>query len=556
MSPHAQHERTRLRRLVRLTVWGAVAAALLSVASLRGCVLFRVPEMFRLNKERQEQGYYMGEFEFKMLGLAYLLDKGEYANALVRLRDLHEQLATTEGLIKVPQFENKQQELEFYLSLQDPQTGAFMDASYPYCTYEGPTGNVLEHLEALAKETGQPLRLKYPLKFFDEINTPDTLRAFLDDVSYVGWLGARWPQTSFHIARNHLSYAEEGSILDKNSLYTFSPEWRQALLQWFYDNQDPETGFWGPRSRGDKKLLKLDLNNTSTILRSFVAEGGDDSHASLPLRYKSQAFATALDALSEPMPSDDALDELHEWALAKSKGLKTLLRYLWRDASSEHKKMTRKVLDQYVRVLFDRYYIPHEGAFSFYPNSEHATLDGTGSAVGIFRAMGAFSRARQERLWQTPGEEGLRARHAVSRISEAEVNPLMRCDGTNSVRLYEPAPTAKSYTANVSWVVYPKKTTYLDAADMLPRMQNWVESTSQSMGNWVSREGLFEGTTGVKPAKVITHNFPLGAANAILKQHGEVTLIAFDVLQIPTCQVTFTLKQELDSGGATAAEQR
>jgi len=66
------------------------------------------------------------------------------------------------GLIKVPESADKKQRLEFFLGRQNPNTGAFMDDSYPFCTYEGNTGNILEHLEALAIATGQPLHLKYP----------------------------------------------------------------------------------------------------------------------------------------------------------------------------------------------------------------------------------------------------------------------------------------------------------------------------------------------------------------------------------------------------------
>ena len=115
-----------------------------------------------------------------MLGFAYLLGKGRYLEAAAGIRALHKQLKSREGLIKLPRFVNKMQEMEFYLNLQNPRTGAFMDDSFPYCTYDGPTGNVLLHLESLAMETGQPLRLKYPLTYLDEINTPDKLRAFLD----------------------------------------------------------------------------------------------------------------------------------------------------------------------------------------------------------------------------------------------------------------------------------------------------------------------------------------------------------------------------------------
>ncbi|WP_201781968.1 hypothetical protein [Pseudobacteroides cellulosolvens] len=110
----------------------------------------QIKELFRMNKELQEQGYYMAEFEFKMLGIAYYLDKGHYLTSLSRINHLHNQLKTKNGLIKVPKFKNKEEEMQFYLNLQNPKTGAFMDESYPYCTYTGPTGNVLEHLDALA----------------------------------------------------------------------------------------------------------------------------------------------------------------------------------------------------------------------------------------------------------------------------------------------------------------------------------------------------------------------------------------------------------------------
>ncbi|WP_425800896.1 hypothetical protein ACHOLT_11930 [Desulfitobacterium sp. Sab5] len=36
-----------------------------------------VPEMFRLNDHLKSEGYYMSEFEWKMLGNAYYLDKGQ-----------------------------------------------------------------------------------------------------------------------------------------------------------------------------------------------------------------------------------------------------------------------------------------------------------------------------------------------------------------------------------------------------------------------------------------------------------------------------------------------
>ena len=260
------------------TTAGLALAALLALVGLAVHISFLMPALFKLNKECQEEGYYMAEFEFKMLGFAYQLDKGRYVEALSGIRRLHKQLSSRAGLIKIPKFSSKEEELEFYLALQNPRTGAFMDDSFPYCTYDPPTQNVLLHLEALAKATGQPLSLKYPLKYLDDINTPQKLTAFLDDVSNVGWLASRFPQTSFVFARELLAYCKEDSVLVRNNLYTFSPEWKQAMLQWFHTYQDPETGFWGPKSRGSGKLLKLDLDNTASIVKAFVDKDGNDIH--------------------------------------------------------------------------------------------------------------------------------------------------------------------------------------------------------------------------------------------------------------------------------------
>ena len=67
---------------------GVALAALLAVAGLAVHISFLVPALFKLNRECQEEGYYMAEFEFKMLGFAYQLDKGRYVEAVSGLRRL------------------------------------------------------------------------------------------------------------------------------------------------------------------------------------------------------------------------------------------------------------------------------------------------------------------------------------------------------------------------------------------------------------------------------------------------------------------------------------
>ena len=80
-----------------------------------------VEDMFQMNSDRRADGYYMAEFEMKMVGILYHLDKGQYNKALNFLEKLHHQLKSGEGLIKVPEFANKKQELAFYLDLQNPK---------------------------------------------------------------------------------------------------------------------------------------------------------------------------------------------------------------------------------------------------------------------------------------------------------------------------------------------------------------------------------------------------------------------------------------------------
>lgn len=109
---------------------------ILLILSISGIVIAnrtknQIKELFKMNKELQEQNYYMADFEFKMLGIAYYLDKGHYYKSLSLLNQLHKQLQSKKNLIKMPKFTSKEDELEFYSNLQNPRTGAFMDDSHP-----------------------------------------------------------------------------------------------------------------------------------------------------------------------------------------------------------------------------------------------------------------------------------------------------------------------------------------------------------------------------------------------------------------------------------------
>lgn len=82
----------------RLIVIVMAIFMIVSVICVHGSVML-ISEMFRLNGKLQSEGYYMGEFEFKMLGCAYYLDKGHYITAFSKLNQLHKQLKSKDGMI-------------------------------------------------------------------------------------------------------------------------------------------------------------------------------------------------------------------------------------------------------------------------------------------------------------------------------------------------------------------------------------------------------------------------------------------------------------------------
>jgi len=534
------------KKIILITVIILLSLIIVLGFILKNRVQTQVKELFRMNKTLQEEGYYMADFEFKMLGFAYLLDKGSYFTALSGLSDFHKQLQNRENLIKIPEFKSKEEEMEFYLNLQNPGTGAFMDDSFPYCTFNEPTENIIAHLDVLAQETGTPLQLKYPLKYLDAINTPGKLYSFLDDVSYIGWIGSKFPQTSYTFARSLLNSWNAEGVIVKNNLYSFTPEFKAALLTWFYNNQDSTTGFWGPKSRNNGQLLNLDLTNTASIIKTYVDRNGNDIYEDFPLKHGHKFIESTLKVLSRPVPADGEMVELHEWNLKMTKGIMMLLRYLWKDASGEEKQKAKTIIENYVKIKFEKYYIPEEGAFSYYPGAEHASLDGTGGF--IFKEIGAFSFEKQKKLW---GDSFKNIKdlgqYKVSEINNENIKLIVNSPDINSLRIYHTTPNYDNLTEGVYAIVYPDKTSVLDIMELVPKINKWLDSLSLSIGNWSSKEEIKKEYASLKIEEplVFKDTFPTDSTNDILLKNCELYIIGFDILQIPSYKIVYFYTPEI-----------
>jgi len=259
-------------------------------------------------------------------------------------------------------------------------------------------------------------------------------------------------------------------------------------------------------------------------------------------------FKTALEVMSEPMPADDDLAEWHEWSLKMGKGTIMLTRYLWQDASEDDKTKAKALIENYVKTTFEKCYVPDEGAFSYYPNSKHATLDGTGGIMNQFTDIGFFSAEKQKQLWGYPEKNIIN--HGVSEVltlTENDFAFITSHPEINSLRFYDTIPDLGDLTAEVFVVTYPKKTSVLDIMDFTPKVKHWLNTTSQSVGNWVSKEATVRSMNAlenIEEVLVYRDGIPLEVINDFLQKNNRFVVLGFDVLQVPRYNVIFELKIE------------
>jgi hypothetical protein len=107
----------RLKKILFIATIALLIILTISGVFIAKTVKYQMKDLFRMNDELKAEGYYMGDFEFKMLGFAYYLDKGHYIKALSGINNLHKELKAKRGIIKIPKFTSKVDEMEFYLNL-------------------------------------------------------------------------------------------------------------------------------------------------------------------------------------------------------------------------------------------------------------------------------------------------------------------------------------------------------------------------------------------------------------------------------------------------------
>ncbi|MGE5675557.1 MAG: hypothetical protein ACM3XM_17045, partial [Mycobacterium leprae] len=443
-----------------------------------------VPQLMLRNGALKAQGYYMGEFEFKMLSVIQYMNTGRYLQAVFTLHQISQELKTTRGLVKLPAKASAEQQLDSMLALQDPVTGAFMDHRYPYFTYWPPTANMVVELSRLANQAGRPLVLKYPLRFLDDIRTPEQLRAYLDSLLYLDERWAGMGKPPYVAGVSELAYFDD---FEDRGVYQFSAEWKDELRRWFTETQDPTTGFWGARiGRPGDWRQDLDIGSTFHVLHLFVDEEGHDRDPRYPLRNVSALLQTTMKRLEAPFPTDPV--EQHDWCLWRDQGPKMIVR-LWPHLSDAEKEEARDVMRTQLVLTYQEFFRPDEGAFSLYSKAP-ADLDGLGSALSFLEVSGSFPGTREQSLiW---GERASAVRDlGERRLAQWADATLPEMAGANSIRVYStgfPASGASLGELQPVSIFYPNGAQVLDLIDLRGRVAQYLAKSPQVYGNWTGRD--------------------------------------------------------------------
>ncbi|RPI23309.1 MAG: hypothetical protein EHM61_20055 [Acidobacteria bacterium] len=531
-----------MKRKVVLT--GSAVLLIAAAASAFSVVqtLKSPPRLFRRNAELKADGFYMGEFEFKMMATLYHLNDGAYWSAYQGLRRINHEMQTLDGLSRMPRGASPEQLMKFMLERQNPETGAFMDPSFPLVSYIGPTANALDYLDLLSRQTGRPVKLKYRLSFLDQIADPERLRATLGSTLYFRefWADKFGGPTPFVLV-SELS-PESIELFERVGGYRFPEGWKQALRDWFYEAQDPATGFWGGRIGEEGRWRQsLDIDSTSHILKHFLTDEGELRDPKYPLRYAEPLARTLLKEADKPVP-DDAVEQ-HEWSLRQFHAAKIIVRWLWPDLSDSLREQALQAMSRWVAYRFSLYR-PEQGGFAVDASSSRADIDATSTSISFLKQIGSIPGTwERERLRGKALAAGLGKTKTSVIVLGTGVASFPGIPGLNSVRVYrDSAPSADSWDdSRLLGIFYPTDTQILDIMDLRQRLVRFLAAEGGEYGNWSSKAELREGPLGLgtRIGQVpVARGWPnLSAIASDNPRSARFIVVGLDAFQVPEYEV-------------------
>jgi hypothetical protein len=517
--------------------------------TVMGCstiTVMRSPSyLFKLNAELKAQGYYMAEFEFKMEAVLNYLNNGDYWRAYKTLERINHEMNTLEGLVKIPEKASPEELMSFLLDRQNPETGAFMNPNYPYFTYNAPTLNALDNLEALSSQTGRQAILKHPLKFLDAISTPEQLYAYMDSFLY---FKEKWAEKFDGPAPYVAAVSELPSydLFEKTGGYKFSDEWKDALRQWFYNTQDPKTGFWGARIGNKRKWRQsLDIDSTSHIIKLFLSDRGEILDPEFPLRHCDSMAQNLINEADAPVPGNAVAQ--HEWMLRQTHVAKIIVRSLWPHLPESIKVEALNSMPVWLDYRFSMFR-PELGGFAVDASSAKADIDATASGITLMKCLGMIPGTwERKRLWGDVLAVGPRTEKTIIK-NWSDATPAFP-SGINSVRIYENFMPSEDSLDNPSLVqiIYPCQTKILDIVDFRQHAARFVKSDGGEFGNFSSKASLVAGALDLdeefRQTPVAKGTFDLAFIARENPDARRFFVVGYNKFQIPVFSTEYMLSQ-------------
>jgi len=90
-------------------------------------------------------------------------------------------------------------------------------------------------------------------------------------------------------------------------------------------------------------------------------------------------------------------------------------------------------------------------------------------------------------------------------------------------------------------IIYPQNPEVLDVMDLTYKTKKWVHATPLTMGNWVSKEEIIHEFDSIQFHEVPAYikDNAVENINFKLKENGKLTVIGFDILQIPRYKIVY-----------------
>lgn len=386
-------------------------------------------------RKKKREGYFAQKLsDKKNTAQHYEVVLGDKEKADIIYKEIRQDLKNKK-LPKKPEGSAKQK-VEFMRNIQDKDTGVFTYKKAPFYIQVERAKHILTFLK---REGYKP---KYPLKFLNKVDTGKKLKEYFKSVLYNF---SKNNDTELNLVITGLP------SIKKTGFHKFSKDWDDAFYECIEMWQDPKTGYWGPWTKENGKIIKWpQLSITFHMIRIYYDKNtlklNDPRH---DLKHKRKIIQTTWKIKNKYFPYGWL--DWGAWSTHHNFDVAEIFLYLFNKMRKEEKEKVRRLFDRFLKWCLKEN-MKKDGGFVGlkYPKSKEATLYTTQFAILMLRAIGYFSKTYRDRIFKD------------------KKLPI------NSYRIYKnKIPGNEFDTSNLKAIIQKKKTYYLDPLETRLKIFNF-----------------------------------------------------------------------------------